>query len=128
MAPDGEMPHFRDDSGNITPTHATVKPGTTDLLAHFSIYRSVVIRGDEIYQGILPEDATRDPEVRRALDRWGGTHFLHQTEDGTRVTLVRPTGPRARERWWLHIGLALLTLLTTTTAGAYFAGRQPLTL
>lgn len=128
MAPDGEVPHFRDDSGNIASTRAMVKPETTDLSGHFSIYRSVVIRGDEILQGILPEDATRDSLPWRALDRWGGTHFLHQKDGETHVTLVRPLGPRRRERWWLHIGLALLTLFTTTIAGATFAGRQPVTL
>jgi hypothetical protein len=127
MAPDGEMPHFRDDLGNITPAQSTVKTTMTELLSLFSEVRSVVIRGDEIVQGTLSEEVSpRDPEVQRILTEWGGTHFLHHTDEGTEVTLVRPNGPRGRERWWLHGLLALTTFLTTTIAGAYFLGRSPL--
>ncbi|HET8655547.1 MAG TPA: site-2 protease family protein [Longimicrobiaceae bacterium] len=93
----------------------------------FAVYRIVVIREDEIVQGVLhPGLRPEDPEVRSALAEWGGTHFLHQTPDGVHLTLVRPLRPRRRERWWLHVALALLSLLTTTIAGAYFAGREPL--
>lgn len=129
MAPDGEMPHFRDDSVNITPAQSTVKTTMTELLGLFSEGRSVVIRGDEIVQGTLSEEVSpSDPEVQRTLNDWGGTHFLHQTPAGVRVTLVRPNGPRAAERWWLHTLLGVTTLLTTTIAGAYFLGRSPLAL
>jgi hypothetical protein len=129
MAPDGEMLHFRDDSANITRTPSTVKITMTELSGLFSEVRSVVIRGDEVVQGTIPREVdANDPEVRRILSGWGGTQFLHHTGQGTEVTLVRPHGPRRRERWWLHVLLALTTLLTTTIAGAYFLDRQPLAL
>ena len=115
MAPDGEMQHFSDDSANLTPAATTVKVAITELLGLFSEVRAVVIRGDEIVQGILPRGVDPDsPEVRRVLYAWDGTHFLHQTPEGTRVTLVRRHEPPPRERWWLHLLLGLSTLLTTT--------------
>lgn len=99
----------------------------TNWLSLFAAYRVVVVRGDEVTQGVLhPELGPDHPTVRSALKEWEGTHFLHQDDEGTEVTLVRPLLARRRERWWLHGLLALATLLTTTLAGAYFLGRAPL--
>jgi Zn-dependent protease len=95
----------------------------------FTAYRMVRIRNDEVVQGLLlPELGASDPAVRSAMDAWGGTHFLHHTPLGIEATLMRAAAPRPRERWWLHVVLMLLTLLTTTVAGAYFRGREPLVL
>ena len=127
MAPDGEMQQFSDDSANITPAATTVKVTMAELLGLFSEARSVVIRGDEIVQGTLPKELDAEAtEVRRILNGWSGTHFLHHTPEGTQVTLVRPQGAAPKERWWLHVVLAAATLLTTTIAGAYFLDRSPL--
>lgn len=115
------------DPPNLTPTPREVKDTVADWWSLFSVYRAVVIRDDEVVQGVLrPGLDPEDPEVRMALDEWGGTHFLHQRADEVRLTLVRPRGPRPRERWWLHLLLGLATLLTTTIAGAYMAGASPL--
>jgi Zn-dependent protease len=117
----------RDDSGNIMSKNWEVKISATDWTDLFAVYREVVIRDDQIVQGmllpgLLPEDAT----VRAAIAGWEGTHFLHHTPYGHELTLVRRRGAERTERWWLHILLGLATLLTTTIAGAYFAGRDPL--
>lgn len=129
MAPDGEIPHFRDDSANITPPHSWVKIGVVDWMSLFSGYRAVVIRGDEVVQGVLhPGLSPESPAVRAVLSDWPGTHFLHHSADGVVVTLVRAVHRTTRERWWLHVLLALATLLTTTIAGAYLLGRDPLRL
>lgn len=104
-----------------------VKHSVADWPSLFQVYRALVVRGDEVVQGVLHPGLDPDgPAVRSAVDAWGGTHFLHHTSDGVELTLVRPAAARARERWWLHGSLALLTLLTTTLAGAYFAGGSPL--
>jgi hypothetical protein len=101
----------------------------TDWTNLFAVYREVVIRDDEIIQGmLLPELHPRDPRVQEALAGWEGTHFLHHTPYGIELTLVRRRAVRREERWWLHLLLGLATLLTTTIAGAYFAGRDPLEL
>ncbi len=98
-------------------------------LSLFAVYRVVVIRNEEVTHGVLhPELGPDAPEVRSALAEWEGTHFLHQGGAGTEVMLIRPLGKRRPERWWLHALLALATLLTTTVAGAYFVGRDPLRL
>ena len=103
-----------------------VKNFVTEWTSIFAMSRALVVRDDEIVQGILRADLTLDDvEVREALDGWGGTHFVYPTADGTEITLVRPLGPRPRERWWIHILLGLSTFLTTTAAGAYFVGRNP---
>lgn len=95
----------------------------SDWLSLFAISRTMIVREDEIVQGILrPELGMDDPQVRAALEDWGGAHFLYQSEAGTEVTLVRRIGAPPRERWWIHLFLALATFLTTTAAGAHFAG------
>jgi membrane-associated protease RseP (regulator of RpoE activity) len=98
----------------------------TDWLSLFAVYRTVVIRDDEIVQGVLHPDLNLDdPIVRSVLEKWEGTHFVYPRADGTEITLVRPIAARPRERWWLHVLLGLATFLTTTIAGAFFAGRDP---
>lgn len=129
MGPDGEMQHISDDSANLTSAPTTVKVTMADLLSLLSEVRSVVIRGDEVVQGTLPKDAdAKHPKVQRILTGWGATHFLHQHNGRTVVTLVRRAAPLPRERWWLHLLLGLATLLTTTIAGSYFLSRAPLDL
>lgn len=98
----------------------------TEWLPLFAVYRTVVIRDDLIVQGVLhPELGPDHPTVRAALEKWEGTHFVFPTDEGTEVTLVRPAADRPKERWWIHLLLGALTFLTTTAAGAYFAGRDP---
>ncbi len=98
----------------------------TDWFSLFAVYRTVVVRNDEIVQGVLHPDLGEDhPSVRSALEKWEGTHFVHSTSAGVEVTLVRPVSPPPKERWWLHGLLAVLTFLTTTAAGANFLGRTP---
>jgi hypothetical protein len=99
----------------------------TEWSGVFTVFRVVRIRNDEVVQGILlPEIGPGDPRLDAALAAWGGTHFLHHAPHGLELTLVRPAAPRPRERWWLHVLLGVLTLLTATVAGAYFQGRDPL--
>jgi Zn-dependent protease len=106
-----------------------VKLPVAEWSSLFAVYRVLSIRGDEVVQGILHQGLEADqPEVRAILDDWKGMHFLHHTPGRTELTLVRRRLEAPRERWWLHLVLALLTLLTTTLAGAYFAGGSPLRL
>jgi Zn-dependent protease len=101
----------------------------TDWLSLFAVYRVVVIRNDEVIQGVLrPEVAPGSPLLRTGLQEWPGRHYLHETPAGVELTLVRPLARPAGERWWLHLLLGALTLLTTTLAGAYLQGLDPLRL
>lgn len=101
----------------------------TDWSSLFAAYRVVVIRDDEVVQGVLhPELGAGSPELREGLASWPGRHFVNITRAGTELTLVRPLRAEPRERWWLHGLLGVLTLLTVTLAGSYFQGREPLRL
>jgi membrane-associated protease RseP (regulator of RpoE activity) len=97
-----------------------------DWIHLFITYRAVQVRDDEIVQGLLlPGLDTEHPSVRYLLDRWDGTHFARPTPFGEELTLVRRSAARPTERWWLHGLLFLLTVLTTTAAGARFLGHEP---
>ncbi|MBA4157507.1 MAG: site-2 protease family protein [Gemmatimonadetes bacterium] len=97
-----------------------------DWVFLFATYRVVVVRDDEIVQGVLLPDLHPDhPAVRTVLDAWEGTHWAQPGAFGTELTLVRRLTPPPPERWWLHALLFLLTALTTTAAGARFMGREP---
>jgi hypothetical protein len=65
-----------------------------------------------------------DPRVRRAVEAWDGPAYVHQDEDGVELILIRP-GESERPRWWLHILLFGLTLVTTHMAGALLLGIDP---
>ncbi|HEX2095522.1 MAG TPA: site-2 protease family protein [Longimicrobiaceae bacterium] len=98
-----------------------------DWVNVFVSYRVVVLRREEIVQGVLhPELSADAPPVRSFLEEWSDARFVRETPLGTEVTLLRRTVPRVRERWWLHVLLFLLTLLSTTVSGALFGGWEPL--
>lgn len=104
-----------------------VKGSVTDWVNLFATYRVVLLRDDQVVHGVLhPQINPDDAALRQALDRWPGQHFLQPTPIGTELTLVRRVRSRTRERWWLHTLLFLLTVLTTTLAGAVLLGRTPL--
>jgi Zn-dependent protease len=128
VGPEG-LDDLGDNWRNIMPVQHEVKAAVTEWQSLFSAYRIVVIRGDEVTQGVLHSELSAgEPRVRAAIAGWEGTHFLHQTPYGLEVTLVRRIAPGRRERWWLHLLLGLLTLATTTIAGAYLRGGDPLLL
>lgn len=123
----GEDPGVEDDSRNIMPVKTEVKPHVFNQVSLFAVYRTAVIRNDEVVRGILlPGLGPEHTAVRQALDEWDGRWFVQESVHGTELTLVRAITRPGRERWWLHILLAALTLLTTTISGAYFAGFVPL--
>ncbi|HEV2130782.1 MAG TPA: site-2 protease family protein [Longimicrobiaceae bacterium] len=99
----------------------------TDWVNLFATYRVVIVRDDQVVQGVLhPEIDPGGATLHQALESWPGQHFVQTTPDGTELTLVRRVRSRQPERWWLHTLLFLLTALTTTLAGAAMAGRTPL--
>ena len=98
----------------------------TDWPSVFAVYRTVFVRDDEVVQGVLHAALSQGhPDVVALLDGWDGAHFIHPTDRGTEITLIRRIRERRAERGWLHLLLALITLATTTAAGSYFVGRNP---
>ncbi|HEX6369636.1 MAG TPA: site-2 protease family protein [Longimicrobium sp.] len=81
----------------------------------------------QVFQArLLPGLSLGDADVRRWLDRWPGRVYSHPGPDGVEVTLARRIRPRPRERWWLHLLLLALTVLTATIAGAALVDGDPL--
>lgn len=82
---------------------------------------------EEVIQGTIPERLPlHDPAVRVLLERWPGARFSRKTRAGTELTLVRRTAPARPVRWWVHAILLVLTLLSTTVAGAVLSDPAPL--
>jgi len=61
------------------------------------------------------------PALAQALQRWEGTYYWSDEPGGRRLVLTRRRAVPA-ERWGLHALLFMLTLATTTLAGAVLHG------
>lgn len=95
----------------------------------FAAWRVVELHDQQVFQARLhPGLALADDRVRASLDRWPGRVYAQPGPDGVEVTLARRIRPRPRERWWLHLLLLALTLLTATVAGALLVHGDPLQL
>ncbi|MEJ7810269.1 MAG: site-2 protease family protein [Gemmatimonadaceae bacterium] len=92
------------------------------ITTYLTSWRGIVIGGREYLEGEIAE-AHRDPsaEFARELGEWDGFHYTERTPDGAWLVLVREPSPPT-ERWWLHSVLLILTILTTTLAGAALVG------
>jgi Zn-dependent protease len=93
----------------------------------FAAWRVVEVHDQQVFQARLrPGLSLGDADVRRCLDQWPGRVYSHPGPHGVEVTLARRIRPRPRERWWLHLLLLALTVLTATIAGAGLVDGDPL--
>jgi hypothetical protein len=98
-----------------------------DVAGPFALWRVVEVHDQQVLQArLLPGLTLGDPDVRRWLERWPGRVYSQPGPDGVEVTLARRIRPRPRERWWLHLLLLALTVLTATVAGAVLVDGDPL--
>jgi Zn-dependent protease len=89
----------------------------------FVFWRTTIVRDREIVDAVVqPEHRAPSPELKEALRRWPGIHYWENSESGRRLVLVRRLDRPVRERWWLHLGLFLITFLTVWIGGALLAG------
>jgi hypothetical protein len=96
-------------------------PGLFEI---FAIYRVDSVMGGRVVSGrLLPGLHPGSLQVRQFLDRWPGSHSARSSPHGWELLLFEPRD--RRERWWLHIALLLLTLLSTTVAGSLLSGLWP---
>lgn len=92
------------------------------VTAYFTHWRHLPLADREIIEGAVhPAHAGPSPELAVAIERWPGSHYWEESPAGRTLVLVAELQP-PRERWWIHGILFALTLLTTTIAGATFAG------
>lgn len=98
-----------------------------ELTEFLVTWRTAVLPDREVIDALVhpahigPSGPT--PELAAALATWAGPHYWSDEPDGRHLVLTRAIRPPRRERWWLHIGLFLITLYTVTFAGAVLAGR-----
>lgn len=89
-------------------------------------WRTTAVRDREVVDALVhPSHAGPSPGLARALTRWPGTYYWSDEPDGRHLVLTRASGVGRRDNWALHIALFAATLLTTTFAGAVFAGSIP---
>lgn len=94
-----------------------------DQLAPFVVaWRTATLRDREVIDVLVhPAHAAPSPQLTGALAAWGGRYYWSDEPGGRWLVLTRPTAVHS-ERWALHIALFLLTILSTTIAGAVFRG------
>jgi membrane-associated protease RseP (regulator of RpoE activity) len=97
-----------------------------NLFRFLLAWRTIPLRDREVVDALVdPAHAGPSPELLRVLRSWPGTHYWSDEPDGRHIVFTRPTGPRPREAWALHALLFVVTLFSTTTAGAILAGVLP---
>lgn len=93
-----------------------------DLTPFLLAWRHSALHDREVIDALVhPAHAAPSAELVAALQMWPGTHYWSEEPDGRHLILTRAAG-RRRERWWLHVALFALTLVTTTVAGAILGG------
>lgn len=95
-----------------------------DALAPFLVaWRVTALRDREVIDALVhPADAGPSPALAEALQRWGGSYYWSD-DAGGRWLVLTVAHPARRERWWLHLALFALTLVSTTIAGGVLRGR-----
>jgi membrane-associated protease RseP (regulator of RpoE activity) len=89
---------------------------------YFTYWRNIELGSREILEGLVArEHAGPSPALARHLIEWDGYHYWQNAPEGRWLVLVREER-RPRERWWLHAGLLLLTLIATSLGGAALTG------
>ena len=85
-------------------------------------WRTLLLRDREVIDALVdPAHAGPSPALAQALSQWPGHFYWADDANGRWLILSRRRGQR-RERWWLHLALLLLTLVTTTIAGSVLRG------
>jgi membrane-associated protease RseP (regulator of RpoE activity) len=93
------------------------------LAPYLVAWRTIPLHDREVIDGLVdPAHAAPSEQLAAALRSWPGTYYWSDEPDGRHVVLTRRTGAPTRESWALHAFLALVTLYTTTVAGAMIAG------
>ncbi len=89
---------------------------------YFTYWRAIEIGSSRVVEGLVArEHAAPSRALARTIAEWDGHHYWQSSPEGRWLVLVEEHG-RARERWWLHALLFLVTLATASLGGAALAG------
>src|SRR5687767_1310373 len=93
-----------------------------ELIRVLSAWRIMRVGTREVIDGlVVPEHRGPSPALRRVLDAWPGGWYWADRE-ATRLVLVRALPGTRAPRWWLHLLLFVLTVISALGAGAALAG------
>ena len=93
-----------------------------ELIPLLSAWRIMRAGTREVIDGlVLPEHRGPSPALRRVLEGWSGGWYWADRE-ATRLVLIRALPGTRAPRWWLHLLLFVLTVLSALGAGAALAG------
>jgi Zn-dependent protease len=97
--------------------------GPAGLTPFLLAWRTTPLRDREVVDALVhPAHAAPSAALAGALAAWPGDYYWSEEAGGRWLVLTR----RVRvppERWWLHVALFVLTVITTTIAGAVLQGR-----
>jgi membrane-associated protease RseP (regulator of RpoE activity) len=97
--------------------------GPAGLTPFLLAWRVTPLRDREVVDALVhPAHAAPSPGLAQALAAWPGDYYWAEEAGGRWLVLTRRTAV-VTERWWLHVVLFVLTLVTTTIAGAVLQGR-----
>jgi len=92
------------------------------LTRYFSAWRVIRAGEREVVEALVPpEHRSPSPALAAALAAWPHVRYWARP-DHSELVLIRPTTPARRERWVLHLGLLLVTILSALGAGAALSG------
>jgi peptidase M50-like protein len=92
------------------------------LIRCFSAWRVIRAGNREVVEALVaPEHRGPSADLTQALAAWPAAHYWGRP-DRSELVLVRPLGPDRMERWLLHVGLFLLTVLCALGAGGALVG------
>lgn len=93
-----------------------------ELAPYVVAWRTLLLRDREVIDVLVhPAHAGPSPELAQALVHWDGNAYWSD-EPGGRWLILSRRRTVPHERWWLHVTLLVLTLVTTTLAGAVLRG------
>jgi Zn-dependent protease len=97
--------------------------GPAGLTPFLLAWRTTPLRDREVVDALVhPAHAAPSAALAAALAAWPGDYYWSDEVGGRWLVLTRRTRVPP-ERWWLHVALFALTVVTTTIAGAVLQGR-----
>jgi membrane-associated protease RseP (regulator of RpoE activity) len=96
------------------------------VLDHLQEARLYRVGDKRIVRGLLAGGDARRPSFERSLKGLPVDAFFERVGDQTYATISRPKSRALPSKWPLNLLLFVLTVLTTTWAGAYWNGIDPL--
>lgn len=98
------------------------QPLPAELAPFVMGWRTLLLHDREVIDALVdPAHAGPSPALAQALSQWPG-HFYWADDANGRWLILSRRRVQRRERWWLHLALLLLTLVTTTIAGSVLRG------